>query len=100
MEIEWTDADPGTGEKRFVRASKFARAWRFHVRFRRRTNWEDAPAVTREMWETLLDALERRYHRREGVTDDDLARVRAALAALRPDPEFDGGGEDEAMARG
>lgn len=82
MEIEWTDADPATGEKRFVRARKFARAWSFDVRFRRRTNWEPAPAVTREMWETLLDALDRRYRRREGVSEDDLTRVRRVLASL------------------
>jgi hypothetical protein len=86
MHIDWTDADPGTGERRFVRAEKFARAWRFRVRFRRRTDWGPAPAVTRDMWETLLDALERRYHRREGVSDEDLAAVRAVLAGLRPDP--------------
>ena len=85
MEIEWTDTDPGTGEKRFVCAEKFAREWRFLVRFRRRTNWEAAPAVTREMWETLLDALERRYRRREGVSEEDLTRVRKVLAGLRDD---------------
>jgi hypothetical protein len=90
MEIEWTDADPETGEKRFVRASKFARAWSFQVRFKRRTNWEPASSVTREMWEMLLDALDRRYRRREGVSEDDLARVRKTLAGLRPEPEFDG----------
>ncbi len=90
MEIEWTDADPATGEKRFVRARKFARAWSFDIRFRRRTNWEPAPSVTREMWETLLEALERRYHRREGVSEEDLARVRKVLATLKPEPEFDG----------
>ena len=90
MEIEWTDADPETGAKRFVCAAKFAREWRFRVRSKRRTNWEPAPAVTREMWEVLLDALERRYHRREGVSEEDLARVRKILAELRPDPAFDG----------
>jgi hypothetical protein len=89
MEIEWTDADPDTGEKRFVRASKFAREWRFHVRFKRRTNWAPAPAVTRDMWETLLDALERRYRRREGVSDEDLDRVRKVVAGLGREPEFD-----------
>jgi len=89
MEIEWIDEDPVTGGKRYVQAEKFARKWRFRVRFRRRTNWEPAPQVTREMWETLLDALERRYPRREGVTDEDLKQVRAILAALPPS------GEDE-----
>lgn len=90
MEIEWTDTDPETGQRRFVRARKFARVWQFAVRFRRRTEWQPALRVTREMWETLLDALERRYVRREGVSDEDLSAVRRILAALRPPPEFDG----------
>jgi hypothetical protein len=89
MEIEWTDADPLSGEKRFVRASRFARQWRFHVRYKRRTNWEPAPAVTREMWETLMNALERRYRRREGVSEDELTRVRQVLAALGVEPVAD-----------
>jgi hypothetical protein len=90
MEIEWTDTDLETGAKRFVCAEKFAREWRFRIRFKRRTNWEPAPAVTREMWEILLDALERRYRRREGVSEDDLARVRNVLEGMQPDPAFDG----------
>ena len=71
-------------------AEKFARAWRFKVRFKRRTNWQWTEEVTREMWETLLDALERRYRRREGVSDEDLELVRKIIAGLRPAPEFDG----------
>ena len=90
MEIEWTDADPETGEKRFVRARKFAREWTFQVRFKRRTNWEPAPSVTRDMWETLLDALDRRYRRCEGVSEEDLARARRVLASLRFEPKLDG----------
>ncbi|MBP3954173.1 hypothetical protein J8F10_02535 [Gemmata sp. G18] len=85
MEIEWTDTDPESGEKRSVRAERFARKWSFKVRFRRRTNWAPAPTPSREMWETLLDALERRYPRREGVTDEDLKQVRAVVAGLEPD---------------
>ena len=105
MSIEWTDTDPATGEKRFVRVEKFARRWRFLVRFRRRTDWDRSVVPTREMWETLLDALERRYRRREGVTDEDLAAVRKALAAAKPDPGFDGdqanrGGVDQTNHRG
>jgi hypothetical protein len=89
VEIQWTDADPDTGEKRFVKAERFARAWSFRVRARRRENWAAPPRVTREMWETLLDALQRRYQRREGVTDADLRAVRAVVA-----------GFDRGMARG
>jgi hypothetical protein len=90
LEIEWTDTDPDTKERRFVCASKFARVWQFKVRFKRRTNWEPAPTVTREMWETLLDGLERRYRRREGVSEEDIARVRKVLANLPSSPALDG----------
>ena len=86
MLIEWTDKDPGSGAKRSVRAEKFARKWTFQVRSRRYTSWETPPHVTREMWETLLDALERRLPRREGVTEEDVKQVRAALNAWKPPP--------------
>ena len=89
MEIEWTDTDPATGARRFVCAEKFARKWRFKVRFRRRTEWDRSVVATRGMWETLLEAMERRYWRREGVTDEDLAAVRQVLNGLPPDPEPD-----------
>jgi hypothetical protein len=36
------------------------------------------------MWETLLDGLERRYRRREGVSEEDIASVRKILASLPP----------------
>jgi hypothetical protein len=39
------------------------------------------------MWETLLDAMERRYRRREGVSDEDLAAVRKILAGIGPADE-------------
>ena len=82
MSIEWTDTDPATGEKRYVCAEKFARQWRFKVRFKRRTNWERIEVETRDMWETLLDALERRYRRREGVSEEDLADVKRVLKEM------------------
>ena len=83
MSIEWTDSDPASGAKRYVCAEKFARQWRFKVRFRRRTDWQQDARPTREMLETLLDALERRYQRREGVSDEDLADLRAVIRAYR-----------------
>jgi hypothetical protein len=89
LEIEWTDIDPTTGEKRFVCATKFARQWQFKIRFKRRTNWEPAAHITRDMWETLLDGLERRYWRREGVSEEDVRNVRGILAKLGPSPKLD-----------
>jgi hypothetical protein len=87
VEVQWTDADPLTGEKRFVSVERFAGKWTFRVRARRRENWRRPGRVTRAMWETLLEALERRYRRREGVTDADLAAVRAVLAGMPADEE-------------
>ena len=88
MEIKWTDTDPATGERRWVRAERFAREWRFTYRSQRRGVWTPGPPPTRVMWEHVLDALERRYRRREGVTDADLAQVKNILARLpKPDEE-------------
>jgi len=84
MSIDWTDTDPASGERRFVSVEKFARKWRFKIRFRRRTEWQAVEVPTREMWEDLLEALERRYHRREGITDDDLKFVKQKIAESPP----------------
>ncbi len=95
VEIQWTDTDPATGERRFVSVERFAGKWQFKARFKRRTNWDKTVPVTRDMWETLLDALERRYRRREGVTDIDLDQVRKTIAGLPPAPDTD---DDEPQA--
>lgn len=89
VEVQWTDADPDTGERRFVRVERFARAWQFQVRHRRRENWATPARVTRAMWEELLDALERRAQRREGVSEADVRAVRQILAAYREPPTLD-----------
>ena len=63
-EIKWTDADPRTGERRYLRAVKFAGEWRFWYRQQRRdVRWRDLKP-TRAMWEIVLDNLKRRYPRR------------------------------------
>ena len=93
VDIQWTDTDPETGDKRFVCAERFAGVWRLYVRAKRREEWGSPSVITRDMWETLLDAIERRYPRREGVTDADLAFVRKELAKLPPEPDEDDEGE-------
>jgi hypothetical protein len=85
MEIQWTDRDPATGARRIVRAKRFAREWRFEVRPKRREDWAAAPAVTKGMWEELLDALERRLPRRD-ASEADVADVRKQLAEWREPP--------------
>ena len=90
VEVQWTDADPLTGAKRFVSVERFAGKWTFKVRFRRRENWTKPEHVSRDMWETLLEALERRYVRREGITDVDLKTVKQILGEHKDPPSFDG----------
>lgn len=85
VEIQWTDTDPVTGARRTVRVERFAGKWTFLARAKRFDSWA-APAVTRDMWETLLDAIERRLPRREGVTELDVVAVKKVLANLKERP--------------
>ena len=89
VEIQWTDADPLTGEKRFVCVERFAGKWDFLVRFKRRENWAKPSLVTRDMWEVLLDAVERRAPRREGVTDEDVKVLKRILIDYKDPPVAD-----------
>ena len=82
MDIKWTDADPETGEKRFLKAERFGGFWKFQYREARRGVWTRLFPPTIEMWEIVLDALERRYRRREGVSDEDLDQVKRIVAEL------------------
>lgn len=90
VEVQWTDTDPETGERRFVAAERFARKWRFKVRFKRRENWSWVENVSRDMWEILLESLERRYHRREGVDESDLKQIRQILREHGDSPSEEG----------
>lgn len=83
IEIQWTDLDPATGDRRFLCAEKFARTWHFKWRFKRRTDWHKGLEPTRAMWEHVLDSLKRRYRRREGVSDEDVEQVERILKAWK-----------------
>jgi hypothetical protein len=83
VEIKWKDNDPETGGRRFLRAAKFAGEWHFSYRLQRRdVRWQRL-APTRAMWEHVLDSLKRRYRRREGVSDADVAQVERVLRNWR-----------------
>ena len=86
VDVQWTEADPATGDKRFVCVDRFAREWRFRVRARRRESWLEV-RPTPEMWAELLDALERRLPRREGVTEADVIAVRRIVDQGPPSPK-------------
>lgn len=86
VDIQWTDNDPDTGEKRFVCVERFARKWQFMARFKRRENWDKNVRVTKEMWETLYDAMQRRYQRREGIEETELVLVKKIITDWKETP--------------
>jgi hypothetical protein len=83
IEIKWHDQHPDTGERRFLRAVKYAREWAFYYRMQRRDVRWLRLEPTRAMWEHVLDGLQRRYRRREGVDDDDVEQVERLLREWR-----------------
>jgi hypothetical protein len=90
IEIKWTDEDPETGRRRFLSADKFAGEWSFKWKLQRRGEWTRGLDPTRAMWEHVLDSLQRRYRRREGVSDEDIAQVERILRELPVPRELDG----------
>ena len=79
VEIKWKDTHPWSGERRFLRAEKFAGEWHFSYRLQRRdVRWRKLEP-TREMWEHVLESIQRRYRRREGISDEDVAAVERIL---------------------
>jgi hypothetical protein len=83
MQIKWTDIDPETEQRRFLCAERFAGQWRFRFKLQRRGEWTRGLEPTRVMWEHVLDSLQRRYRRREGVDDEDLKQVELILKGSR-----------------
>jgi hypothetical protein len=86
IEIKWNDTDPQTGQRRYLCAEKFARQWHFKWKLQRRGEWTHDLQPTRAMWEHVLDSLQRRYRRREGVSDEDIEEVEQTLRDYRDPP--------------
>ncbi len=83
VEIKWKDTDPESGDRRYLRAAKFAGQWHFSFRMQRRDVQWRRLSPTREMWEHVLESLKRRYRRREGVSDEDVEQVERVLREWR-----------------
>jgi hypothetical protein len=83
VEIKWKDTDPETGDRRYLRAAKFAGEWHFSFRMQRRDVQWRRLSPTREMWAHVLESLKRRYRRREGVSDEDVEQVERVLREWR-----------------
>ena len=89
IEIKWHDTDPESGERRYLAADRFARVWAFRFRMQRRGDWTRGLEPTKAMWEHVLDSLERRYQRREGVSEEDVKEVRIILKQWREKPSVE-----------
>ena len=87
VEIQWSETDPETGERRYVAVKRFAGQWWFKSKIKRRGEWSKEPEPTLEMWERVLESLHRRYRRREGVTDEDLDQVTKIVEGMKRDRE-------------
>jgi len=90
VDIQWTDTCPATRKKRFVTVERFARVWYFKMRYARRENWIPVAVPDADMLETLLEVLDRREQRGEGVTEVDLKNLRQRLAECKPKPIAEG----------
>ena len=88
MEIKWHDIDPETQRKRYLCAERFAGEWSFRWKLQRRGEWTRGLEPTRTMWEHVLDSLQRRYRRREGVSDADIDQVERILAKVKKREEI------------
>ena len=82
VEIQWQDVNEHDGEKRFVRVDRFAGRWRFQIRARRREDWQDT-TPDGSMLETLLEALDRRCQRGDGVDEEDVNQIRRQIERMR-----------------
>ena len=83
IEIKWTDTDPETGERRFVIAERFGGDWKFQWKSHRRVSWEGELTPTLDMWERVLDSLQRRYRRRQGVDSHDVEAMEKIVKEAR-----------------
>ena len=85
MDIQWTETDSQTGGRLFYKAEHFGGKWTFRVRTHQRGESKRVHP-NRAMWEIILENLERRYRRREGVDDEDIDRVKKILRELKEPP--------------
>lgn len=86
MHLQWTDYDPETNERRFIRAERFAGKWTFAQRATRRGIWEKIPEPEKQLWIDLLESLERRLARREGIELADVGMVKKMIENWKDPP--------------
>ncbi|MBM3877011.1 MAG: NADP-dependent isocitrate dehydrogenase [Verrucomicrobia bacterium] len=86
-EVGWTRRTP-EGAKLKVIARRFGGDWHFYHQVQRFDDWEPVKDAPIEDWLELLDAVERRMHRRKH-SPQDVAHVRRRLIEKFPEHKFD-----------
>jgi hypothetical protein len=71
------------GTRREVLARRVGGEWFFLERSRRYERWREIAEPSREDWDTLLDAIRRRYVR-QGYSDKDVRDVERVIAERFP----------------
>lgn len=88
-DINWT-TKRDDGSKYDVRVTWFSGTFKLQFKERGAERWEYDRAPSREDWETFLDAIERRYQRRQAThkeLEEAKRMVAEGLAALPEDDE-------------
>ena len=89
MEVTVFDTDPETGQKRQITAERFGGRWTFKHKVGRRGETRPGPEPTRAVWEAILETMESRCQRRQGVSSQDVDSVKRLLAAFQDAPTSD-----------
>ncbi|MEZ6139340.1 MAG: hypothetical protein R3B84_02105 [Zavarzinella sp.] len=85
MDIKWDDHDPVSGDRRWIKADHFAGKWLFYLRVTRRSQWMLIDNPELDLWDTLLEALSRRYPRQE-VDMPAIQLVKKQISLLKSRP--------------
>ena len=86
-EISWKRTTP-EGLPLQVYAQHVGRDWRFFARARRYDQWQAVDEPPLEDWLELLDAVERRIHRRR-LRPEEVARLKKTIRERFPEVNFD-----------
>ncbi|MDK3156672.1 hypothetical protein QPK87_08795 [Kamptonema cortianum] len=81
QEINWRTRRPDRSSYE-VRVARWGKELKFQFREKGGNQWDYERVPELHDWENLLDALERRYSRKQ-ATDMELAHVKGMIAKLR-----------------
>jgi hypothetical protein len=83
-DINWT-TKRDDGSKYDVRVTWFSGAYKFQFKERGAEKWDYDRPPDRVDWETFLDAIDRRYHRKQATLKEFEEAQRMVAAALPPE---------------